>query len=176
MRIALAILLAGLAAPALAAKHRPPEHPATSRTDEPKPLGTFENWTAAQHLEGGQTVCYAFTRAQNSVPKLPGRGDVVLTVAERPSGRDAVAISAGYAFPPNAEVRMRIDRAEVEFYTSQRSAFARNGHAAVSDFRKASEAVLRAPGPHGHGAVIDSFSLRGFKAAYAEITKACPPR
>lgn len=174
MRLALAILLIGLASPALAAKHRPPEH--VQRTDEPKPLGVFENWTAAEHLEGGQTVCYAFTRAQKSVPRLPGRGDVVLTVAERPSGRDAVAISAGYAFPPAADVRMRIDRHEEAFYTSQRSAFARNGHAAVSAFRGASEAVLHAPGPHGHGTVADTFSLRGFSAAYAEIMKACPAR
>ena len=29
--------------------------------------------------------CYAFVRAKNSVPALPGRGEVVLTVTERPS-------------------------------------------------------------------------------------------
>jgi len=176
MRLALAILLAALATPTLAARHnKRPEHP-SPRTDEPKPLGTFDDWTAATHLEGGQTVCYAFTRAKNSAPKLPGRGDVVLTVAERPGGRDAVAVSAGYAYPPNAQVTMSVERHEVPFYTSQRSAFARNGRAAVADFRKANEAVLRGPGPHGKGNVTDSFSLRGFNAAYAEISKACPAK
>ncbi len=30
----------------------------------PKELGKFDDWIAATHEESGQTVCYAFTRAQ----------------------------------------------------------------------------------------------------------------
>ncbi len=176
MRSALVILAVAVSLPALAAK---PSHPPAShnqRTDAPKPLGTFDDWTAATHLEGGQTVCYAFTRAKSSEPKLPGRGDVVLTVAERPSGRDAVAVSAGYAYPPSADVKMRVHRHELDFYTAQRSAFARHGHAAVAAFLKATEAVVHGPAPHDKGSVTDSFSLHGFNAAYAEISKACPAK
>jgi len=176
MRAAIVILAVCLTAPAVAATSHPgrPAH-AKARTDEPKPLGHYENWVAATHLEGGQTVCYAFTRAQSSAPKLPGRGDVVLTVTQRPSGRDAVAISAGYAYPANAAVKLRMDPAEFELYTAQRSAFARDGHAAVAAFLKGREAVARGPGPR-NVAVTDNFSLRGFVAAYAAINKACPAR
>lgn len=173
--IVLALVLAGPAFAATPApSHRPP-HP-KQRTDEPKPLGRFENWTAATHLEGGQMVCYAFTRAQNSVPRLPGRGDVVLTVTERPTGRDAVALSAGYNYPANADVKLRVERGEQEFYTAQRSAFSRDGHVTVAALLKSREAVARGPGPHGSPMVTDSFSLRGFDAAYAAISKACPPK
>lgn len=172
------ILVVGLAGPALAAAPghaAPPPLRSKQRTDDPKPLGKFESWVAATHLEGGQTVCYAFTRAQNSAPKLPGRGDVVLTVTERPGGRDAVAVSAGYAYPANAEVKMRVERGELDFYTAQRSAFARDGHAAAIALLKSREAVTRGPGPRGT-TVTDSFNLRGFDAAYAAISKACPGR
>src|SRR6185312_173972 len=130
------------------------------RTDDPKPLGRFDSWVAATHLEGGQTVCYAFTRVQNSAPKLPGRGDVILTVTERSGGRDTVAVSAGYAYPANADVKMRVDRGEIDLYTAQRSAFARDGHAAVGAMLKSHEAVARGSGPRGV-TVTDSFSLRG---------------
>lgn len=172
------VLALTLAAPAFAATPghgHPAAHP-KQRTDEPKPLGKFDSWTAATHLEGGQMVCYAFTRVQNSVPRLPGRGDVVLTVTQRPTGRDAVALSAGYTYPANAEVRLRVERGEQEFYTSQRSAFSRDGHATVAAMIKSHEAVARGPGPRGAPAVTDSFSLRGFEAAYAAISKACPAK
>lgn len=177
MRAFLAILAgATMAAPAFAAtpaRQAPAHPPQEQRTDEPKLLGRYDSWTAATHLEGGQMVCYAFTRAQNSVPKLAGRGEVVLTVTERPSGRDAVALSTGYKYPPNVSLRMRVDRGELDFYTAQRSAFARDGHAAVTAFLKSHEAVARGAGPRG-AAVTDSFSMRGFDAAYAAIAKACP--
>lgn len=176
MRPFLAILAALLAAPALAATPaHPPSQPKQQRTDEPKLLGKFDSWIAATHLEGGQMVCYAFTRAQTSAPRLAGRGEVVLTVTERPSGRDAVALSAGYRYPANASVKMRADRGELDFYTAQRSAFARDGHGSVAALLKSHEAVARGPGPRG-APVTDSFSLRGFDAAYAAIGKACPAK
>ena len=138
----------------------------------PRLIGKYDDWQAAIHQEAGQTVCYALTRAATSAPKLPGRGDVVLTVTERPSGRDAVAISAGFVYPPNAEVAVQIERASQSFYTAQRSAFSRDGHATVEAFARAREAVAKSPSPHGM--VTDNFSLRGFSAAYAAIVKACP--
>ena len=69
---------------------------------------------------------------------MPGRGKVVLTVTERQSGRDAVAISAGYTYAANASVGVSVDQAALDdFYTAQRSAFARDGHAAVVAFERA---------------------------------------
>jgi Invasion associated locus B (IalB) protein len=139
----------------------------------PRKIGTFEDWTAATNREAGQTVCYAFTRAVSSAPGVSGRGDVVLTVTERSGGRDAVAISAGFPYAANAAVSVVVDQLPpYDFYTAQRSAFARDGHAVVQSFRKSKELVAHSPGPKA--AVADTFSLRGFNAAYAAIVKACP--
>jgi|BEDMetMinimDraft_2_1075160.scaffolds.fasta_scaffold00575_8 invasion protein IalB len=151
--------------------------PSPARADTPRALGTFEAWTAAVHREGEQTVCYAFTRVRQSTPKLPGRGDVMLSVSMRPQARDVVAISVGYTYPPGAEVRLQVEKASFNLYTAQRSAFARDGHAVVQAMLKGREAIAHEPGPRTRSApkqITDTFSLRGFQAAYAAILKACP--
>lgn len=157
------------------ARHTAAAHPAAPATsaDGPKSVGKFDDWQAATHQEAGQTVCYAFTRAAASAPSLPGRGDVVLTVTQRPGSRDNVAIAAGFAFPANADVAMQVEAASLPFYTSQRSAFARDGHAVVAAFEKGRQAVAKSSGPK-NTQVTDTFSLRGFNAAYAATAKACP--
>lgn len=170
-------------APAPAPKKKPPvaaAKPSVPKTEGPKAegpklLGKFDDWIAATHQEAGQPVCYAFTRAQSSLPALAGRGAVVLTVTQRLSGRDAVAMEAGFAFAPNATVTVQADQTELDFYTAQRAAFARKGHEAVTAFQAAGRAIAHSPGPRD-AKVADTFSLKGFSAAYAAISKACPAK
>ena len=168
--LTVALLLALPAAAAETKKTPAPAHPAAAAAG-PKQIGKFDDWIAATHAESGQTVCYAFTRAQSSAPVLPGRGAVVLTVTERSSGRDAVAIEAGLSYAANANVTVQVDQTGLEFYTAGRNAFARDGKVAVTAFGKGSRAISRSPGPKE---VTDTFSLKGFGAAYAAIVKACP--
>jgi hypothetical protein len=171
LTMALVLALPASASLAAAKKPAPPAHAAAA--SGPKQIGKFEDWTAATHTEAGQTVCYAFTRAQSSAPNLPARGAVVLTVTERASGRDAVALEAGLTYPANATVTLQVDQRGLEFYTDKRDAFARDGRAAVAAFDKGSRVISRSPGAKE---VTDVFSLKGFTAAYAAIIKACPPR
>ena len=182
MRASLILIILLLAAPAAMAQHKPAAKPAAAHpaahpaeSTAPHAIGTFQDWTAATNIEAGQKTCYAFTRAKSGTPKLAGRGDVVLTVTERPTGRDAVAISAGFEYPPNAAMVLQADQTRLDFYTSKRNAFARDGRAAVAAFRASRLAATRAPGPKG-ATVVDTFSLTGFERAYAAITKACPPK
>ena len=167
--LAVALLLA-LPAAAESKKPAPPAHAAATAAG-PKAIGKFDDWTAATHSESGQTVCYAFTRVQSSAPALPGRSAVVLTVTERPSGRDTVAIEAGFSYAANASVTVQVDQTGLEFYTAGRNAFSRDGKAAITAFHKGSRAIARSPAPKE---VTDTFSLKGFGAAYAAIVKACP--
>lgn len=168
-----AVLLCLLALPAAAQRPaaRPAAHPVAANA--PKSIGKFEDWQAATHAEGDQTVCYAFTRATSSSPVLPGRGEVVLTVTERTTPRDAVAMSAGFTYPPGTTVQMQVDGATQPFYTDKRNAFARDGKALLAAFGRARTASARSPGPRNM-TVVDNFSLRGFAPAYAAILKACP--
>jgi hypothetical protein len=150
-----------------------PAAPPKAAPAGPKQLGKFDDWIAATYQESGQTVCYAFVPAKNSAPALPGRGEVVLTVTQRPTGRDWVAISAGFTYPKDAAVTVQVDTTGLDFYTAQSNAFARDGKATVAAFQKSEQALARSPAPRG-GQAVDTFSLRGFSAAYAAINKACP--
>jgi hypothetical protein len=168
--LAVALLLA---IPAAAESKKPAPAHAAATAAGPKSIGKFEDWTAATHTESGQTVCYAFTRVQNSAPALPGRGPVVLTVTERPSGRDTVAIESGFSYAANATVTVQVEQTGLEFYTSGRNAFARDGKATVAAFGKGSRAIARSPAPKE---VTDTFGLKGFGQAYAAVVKACPAK
>ena len=167
--------VATLAVTPPAVAQRPAAHPQARPANAPRSIGKFDDWQAATHTEGDQTVCYAFTRATASAPALPGRGEVVLTVTERVTPRDAVAMSAGFAYAAGAEVQMQVDGASHPFYTDKRNAFARDGKALVAAFAKARTVQAKSPGPRNAG-VTDNFSLRGFSPAYAAIIKACPPK
>ena len=138
-----------------------------------KSIGTFDDWQAATNVEAGQTVCYAFTRGKSASRKLPGRGDVVLTVTQRGAARDAVALNAGFVYAANAAVVVQIDKLTLDFYTAQRYAFARDGAAMIAALQRAGTMTAKSPVAKAAD-VVDSFSLKGFKPAYDAINKVCP--
>ncbi len=136
-------------------------------------LGKFGDWKAATHPEAGVTVCYAYTFAKTSRPPMQGRGDVVLTVAQRPHERDGVAVLLGYQVLPHAGARVQAGGKDLHFYLEGRSAFAPHGTEAIAAFSAGREAAGHFPGPRGV-MFADIFSLNGFAAAYEASLKACP--
>lgn len=166
------MLLAGIAV----AQQRPQPATPAPRTG-PQEIARFDDWIAYTTEEGGQKVCYAGTKAKSSTPELAGRGEVVMSVAHRPGSRGQVSILAGYAYPSGAAVTVTVDGATaLAFYTGGRAAFAHNGAAAINAFRRGNEAAAKGPQQRGGKPVSDSFSLKGFTAAYEAIGKACPGR
>ena len=165
---AIAVLATALA-PALAVA-------ATPNSSGPVPLGAnagkFGDWTAASYGSGGSKACYAFTTAQSSVPKLGGRGSVMLTVTERAAAHDEVTLSAGYAYPAKAAVTLNAGGPDLSFYTKGGTAFTTAGAAAVKAFQAGATATAKSSSAAG-GTVTDVFSLTGFSGAYAAIMAAC---
>jgi hypothetical protein len=149
---------------------------AAANAPRPARLGDYQSWTAVSHTEGGQKVCYAFTRAR-SMEGVPGRNaeNVMLLVTHRPGGRDQIAVRAGYNFPRGAETKLFIGQNEFAFFTAGDNSFARDGRAVVAALRAGREAVHRGPGPNGRGQANDTFALAGFTQAYEAIGRECPP-
>jgi hypothetical protein len=172
-----AVLAAALAtAPCTwaAARHKPAHNPApAANTGGPSELGEFQAWTAATYKQGGDTVCYAFTRAH----VVGGSGDSgpLLTITERPGSRDEVAITNPTAYPKDAEVMLQVGQKGVQMYTAGRDAFARDPKAAIAAFQRGSQAVTRVQVPKG-APPPDTYSLDGFTKAHDAIVKACPAR
>ena len=142
-------------------------------TPNPAPLGTFSSWTAATYESGGQKICYAFTRPTSSAGVVPDRGEVLLSITQRPGVRDEAALTAGFAYAKDANVTVTVGGTVLSFYTANNAAFARDGQAAVRAFKAGADAVAHSPGPKGVK-VEDKFSLSGFTDAYDAILKACP--
>ncbi len=156
LRIALP-LLAALVLPVAAEAQRA----------QPQRMGTHQQWTAATHQEGGQKVCYAFTRSERGQ-------NITLTVTHRPAGRDQIAVSLGAPLPRQATVEMTVGSNEFSSYgVVQSSAFFQSSGNLIGAFRGGREAVVRSPGA-GRATVTDTFSLSGFTAAYEAISRECP--
>ncbi|MBU6497362.1 MAG: hypothetical protein KGJ41_06275 [Rhodospirillales bacterium] len=175
MRTLPALLLAAFVLPTLAFAAPAPKKPvakavhpaAAAASTGPRSIGVFGDWQAATYSDGGQGVCYAFTRAAGAPPATAA----VLTVSERPGARDSVAITTPGLYPANAALSVHVDKTVLDFYTAQHSAFARDGRIAVAAFHKGSAAIA----PSGAKSE-DRFSLKGFSAAYGAILKACPAK
>jgi hypothetical protein len=141
---------------------------------QPVSLGDFFDWHAASHKEGDTAVCYIFTRAEAPVARVPGRGDVVLSVTRRDGSRDSVALSAGFVLPGHEDAVLQAGTTRLLFYIAGRSAFSRDGAAAVAAFGHEYSVAAHVHGPKGAD-IVDHFGLKGFSAAYAAMLKACPP-
>lgn len=148
---------------------------AAQQATRPQMLGEHADWIAATHSEGGQKVCYVFTRPRNS-EGVPDRQGVMLSVTHRPGARDSVVLSAGYPYPRGAEVTVTVGGTELDFYTAGSNAAPREAAPAIRAFRAGRDAVARGPGPNGRGTARDTFSLSGFTAAYEAISRECPAR
>jgi hypothetical protein len=173
MRLAslfLATLSLTCATPAFAAQGHAARPSAAHANPPPKEIGQFTHWIAATHTEAGQLACYAFTRAGNEDPAT-GTGPV-LSVADRPSGRDVVAISGGPAFAKGSTLSVQVDHTALDFYTAGHDAFARDNKAAVAAFARGTTAVAHVPQAHGTSTL--TFGLDGFSAAHEAMSKACP--
>lgn len=167
----LGLALALMAIPAGAAPKSSKSTTAAAGGAAPKELGRFKNWIAATYSENGHPICYAFTRAGNEDPAT-GTGPV-LSVTDRPGGRNEAAISGGPAYPKDAAMTVQVDQAGLDFYTSGRDAFARDNAAATAAFARGMTAVARVPGARGAQTTL-TFNLDGFSAAHDAIEKACP--
>lgn len=171
MRAALTLLLVLAALPSVAQTPKPGTH--HTHAGAPTLLGKFGQWQAATRSEAGAATCFAFTRAEASAQRIPGRGDVVLSVTRRPHSHDVVAISAGFALAGHEDAPLQTGSTHMLFYIAGRSAFAHDNAAAIASFGHEGSVSVRLTGPRGVVA-NDRFSLHGFSGAYAELSRACP--
>lgn len=131
----------------------------------PKPLGHFGDWQVASHAEAGVVVCYAFTRGA-------AHPEIVLTVTRRPAQHDAVAVSLGYRPFERKGAWLQFGPTRVGLYVAGRSAFVRDGASAIAVMTGDLHADANFPA-RNEGRVSETFSLRGFVAAYRAAGGGC---
>ncbi len=140
-------------------------------------LTESRDWTAYSFQENGQTVCYIASAPIKAVGKYKKRGDIFMLVTHRPAEKlwNEVSISTGYTFKNKSDVKITIGKKKFTFFTGGDTAWAYD----VAADRKVIDAMikgsnLKAVGISSRGTrTTDTYSLKGFTAAYKAINTAC---
>ena len=160
--LAVSIVLSS-AAPALAAA--------------PKVLGTYQDWQSYLLLDGNRRVCYMASAPQKKEPAAVKRGDVLLFVTHRPADKeqDVVNVHVGYTLNADRDVRVVIGDKSFDLFTKGETAWTRGANedkAMVQQMMKGSALTVAGESDRGTK-TVDTYSLKGFSAAYKDINKAC---
>ena len=148
-------------------------------------LGKFEDWSAHQFTEEGQGFCLMWTQPKKAEGKYTRRGEIYATVTHRPAAQQfgVVAFEMGYPFAPGRDLSVSIDGGSAiripvddEGGPEDDSLMWHESPEVNANLVKAMQVGLRmvATGRSRRGTkTVDTYSLRGFSAAYRAISRAC---
>jgi len=154
----------------------PPVTP-DAAAQEAKHLGSFDAWEAYTEPEGGKLVCYMGSEPTKAKGKYKKRGEAYVLITHRPAEKSSnvVSIAAGYTFQKSSEVDLRVGDQAFKLFTDGGHAFAydaKTDKALVEAMIRG--AVMVVNGTSSRGTLTtDTYSLKGFTAAYKAIGKAC---
>lgn len=142
-----------------------------------KKLGLHDAWEANTSADRGQRVCFMVSDPTKKEPADARRGIVQAFVTHRPGekARDVVSFNLGYPIKPASAVRAVIGGKTVVLSPDGEWAWAKDAaddKALVQAMMGGSTMTLAGESARGTK-TVDSYSLKGFSAAYKEINKAC---
>lgn len=143
----------------------------------PKSLGKFGDWAAFVDGADKRKVCYVFSAPKKAEGKYKQRDPVFLLVSHRPGEKvsNEVSIDAGYDYKKDSEAAVSIAGRSFKMFTKGKNAWNRDAQvdrAMVEAMKGGSELVIKGTSQRGTQ-TTDTYSLNGFGAALAAITKAC---
>ena len=140
-------------------------------------IKTTGDWSAYKYGSGKSRSCYIFSAPQKETGNYKRRGNTFVLVAHRPGEgtRDVFELRAGYAYKKGSGVTVVIDGQKFSLFTQNSTAWAKD--------KKTDRALARAmirgskmlvTGTSARGTkTVDTYSLRGFTAAYKTIGRDC---
>lgn len=140
-------------------------------------IGDFDDWSAFRFTEGGNKACYMASQPVKAEGKYTKRGDIYALVTHRPAEnrRDEVSFIAGYAFKANSTVEVKIGGQGFQLFTSEDGAWTANkdeDKRLVQTMIQGNRMVVKGTSTRGT-LTTDTYSLKGFTAAYRAITDTC---
>ena len=148
-------------------------------------LGRFTDWSAHQFTEEGKRLCLMFTQPKKAEGKYTRRGEIFALVSHRPDEQQfgIVSFEMGYPFAPGKELSVSIDDGPAiripvddEAGPEDDSLMWHESPEVNARLVRAMQGGLRmvATGRSKRGTkTVDTYSLRGFSAAYKAISRAC---
>lgn len=141
-------------------------------------LGSFQQWNAYTYESGGQKICFMSATPAKAEGNYTRRGNVSAMVTHRPARetRDVVSIEAGYTYKDGSDVTITVESRSFSLFTQEGNAWARDSatdKALVTSMKAGLDMVVLGESSRGTK-TKDTYSLKGFTAAYDAISKACP--
>jgi hypothetical protein len=167
----LALVLVFIATPAFAQVGQQLVEPPVRST--PSSIGKLQDWEAFTVRETGETVCYAVSRPFTSIASIVERHKPMLTVVRRKDRQDVVTLTADPNYAGGTKVALRVGSTLYPFDPGPDGAVSRDGPALIAAMQRGLQAIARFEEPGGTQGT-DSYSLRGFRAAFRAIRQACP--
>lgn len=138
---------------------------------------TIDNWSAFRPSPGKTKVCYIASAPIKEKGNYKRRDDTYVLVSHRPKEkkRDIFELRAGYNYKKKSKVVINIDGQKFELFTSRGTAWAKTSKID----KKITRAMKRGrkmtvTGTSSRGTkTIDTYSLKGFTAAYNTIGVSC---
>ena len=141
-------------------------------------IGEYNDWSALFDREGKNIVCYMASSPQKSEGKYTQRGNVYMVITHRPADKtyDVVNFVAGYTYKNSAPVTVKIGKDTItDLFVDGDKAWAMNAAAdkkLVDAMKKGERLIIE--GTSSKGTLTkDSYSLKGFTAAYRAISSKC---
>lgn len=143
----------------------------------PKMLGAFDNWSAHLVAEKSGKTCYAHGQPEFSKGKYTKRDATYIQVTHRTADkiRNEIGVTAGYTYRPDSDVEIDIDGKSFTLFTAKDTAWVREKKdetRMVAAMKAGRVMVVRGTSSRGT-LTTDTYSLKGFTAAYTGIGKAC---
>ena len=151
--------------------------PALAQGQDPTPLGEFGDWAAYTNKTSGGKVCYAVASPQGSEPKNAKRDPIFFLITHRPQQnvRNEVSTIIGYPFKKDATVQVTVDTQSYQLFTNGDGAWADTSakdKEIVAALRKGQKLTVKGVSWRGTE-TLDSYSLKGVKAAIDKIDDSC---
>lgn len=140
-------------------------------------LETFDDWSAFAYEEDGNKVCYISSEPIKKEGKYKQRGNVYALATHRPAENIAgqISIVAGYTHKADDVVEVAIGKTSFKLFTDQDIAWTfedKDDKAMVVAMKRGATMVVKGTSSRGT-LTTDTYSLKGFTAAYNKISEAC---
>jgi len=140
-------------------------------------IDVFGDWSAFAVKLEGKPVCYIGSEPLKSEGKYTQRGDVVFLVTHRPADKalGVINFQTGYTFKEGSEASLNISEESFALFTDDSDGWARDAKtdkAIVQAMIKGATMIVKGSSARGT-LTTDTFSLKGFSAAYKAASKAC---
>lgn len=148
---------------------------------QPHLLGTYGNWRTYTSEENGNKVCYMTSFADKETGQYNKRGDVYLLIAHRPylKSYNVVSFDAGYTFKKGDQVDVKVQSGKKEeayrLFTDKETAWCadpKSDKKLTMAITKGEKIIVSGASSRGTK-TRDVYSLKGSKAAYLAICRAC---